>query len=265
MKESLQSLGGVPIQSFAWWCFSGRGLDDEPLLRQAARIGYHGVDFLHDALWPTARDHGLQVTAVRGHESIAAGLNRPEHADRIVDQLKRRIDQAVEWKIPVLICFSGNRGGLDDDTGLHQCAKTLSRLTAHAEQSGVLLAMELLNSRVDHPDYEFDSLSWGERLCDEVGSPAVKILCDLYHLQIMEGDVIRRVQRAARHIGHYHTAGNPGRGEPDGSQELNYPAIYRAISASGYHGAIGHEFLPKGDPAAALQRACDCCRAAFDV
>ncbi len=252
-----------PIQSFAWWCFANRGVMDTMLLREAARIGYCGVDLLHEPLWPLARDHGLRILAVAGHQSIGAGLNRPENSERIVGELKHRIDQANTWEIPVLICFSGNREGLDDESGLLQCVETLSRIASHAEAAGVTLALELLNSRVDHPDYQFDHLSWGIRLCEEAGSHAVKILCDLYHLQVMEGDVIRRVQQAAKHIAHYHTAGNPGRGEPDDSQELNYPAIYRAISETGYAGAIGHEFLPEGDPVAALERAHECCRAAW--
>lgn len=246
-------------QSFAWWCFANRGVDDDSLLRQAARIGFRGVELLPEPVWPLAIDQGLRIVAVGGHQSIASGLNRPENADRIVYELKRRLDQAVEWKIPVLICFAGNRRELDDDTGLRQCAETLTR---QAEQSGVTLALELLNSRVDHPDYQFDGLSWGVRLCEEVGSPSVKILCDLYHLQIMEGDVIRGIRQAAKHIAHYHTAGNPGRGEPDGSQELNYPAIYRAIAATGYAGFIAHEFLPQGSPIAALERTYEACRVA---
>ncbi len=254
---------GQPFQSFAWWCFANRGVEDITLLRQAARIGYCGVDLLGDSLWPLARDHGLRVVAVAGHQSIGAGLNRPENAERIVGELKHRIDQANKWRIPVLVCFSGNRRGLDDEQGLLQCVETLSRVSSHAEAAGVSLALELLNSRVDHPDYHFDHLSWGIRLCEKAGSPAIKILCDLYHLQVMEGDVIRRVRQAASHIAHYHTAGNPGRVEPDESQELNYPAIYRAISATGYSGAIAHEFLPQGDPIAALERAYACCRAAW--
>jgi hydroxypyruvate isomerase len=253
----------VPRQSFAWWCFANHGVEDAALLAQAARIGYRGVDLAGESLWPIARDRGLQIVAVAGHQSIAEGMNRPEHADRIVDEVNRRLEQAVEWQIPVLICFAGNRAGLDDESGLRQCAETLSRLAGQAEQAGVVLALELLNSRVDHPDYQFDRLSWGVRLCEEAGSPAVKILCDLYHLQIMEGDVIRRLQQAAPHIAHYHTAGNPGRGEPDDSQELNYRAIYRAISATGYSGSIAHEFLPQGDPVAALERTYETCRDAW--
>ena len=252
-----------PLQSFAWWCFSNRGVEDATLLAEAARIGYHGVELLNEPLWPVANDQGLKIVAVAGHQSIGAGLNRPENADRIVNELERLLDQAVEWEIPILICFSGNREGLDDNSGLRQCAKTLSRIAPRAEAAGVVLAMELLNSRVDHPDYQFDHLSWGARVCEEVGSPAVKILSDLYHMQIMEGDIIRRVRQSAKHIAHYHTAGNPGRGEPDDSQEMNYPAIYRAISASGYSGVIGHEFLPGGNPVAALDRAHACCRAAW--
>jgi hydroxypyruvate isomerase len=162
---------------------------------------------------------------------------------------------AERWKIPILICFSGNRAGLDDETGAAQTADGLRRVAAAAEHAGVTLALELLNSRVNHPDYQCDRTAWGVKVCELVDSPAVKLLYDVYHMQVMEGDLIRTIQCHHPHIGHYHVAGNPGRHEPDDSQEIGYSAVYRAIRATGYTGFVGMEFTPRGDPVAALRAA----------
>jgi hydroxypyruvate isomerase len=150
----------------------------------------------------------------------------------------------VKWGIPTLICFSGNRGTLDDETG----AAALSKLAPAAESAGVTLVLELLNSKVDHPDYQCDRTAWGVKVCESVSSPRVKLLYDIYHMQIMEGDIIRAIQ-------HYHTAGNPGRNALYETQELNYRAIASGIAATGYEDFVGHEFIPKGEPVAALRQA----------
>ncbi|MDR1191465.1 MAG: TIM barrel protein [Verrucomicrobiales bacterium] len=246
-------------QSFSWWCFVNRGLAPEELLRAAARIGYAGVELIDEALWPLARRHGLGIVSANGHQSIENGLNRREHATRIEAELRANIQQAARWNIPVLICFSGNRAGLADGDGMERCAETLARVAPAAADAGVTLAVELLNSKVDHRDYQADRTAWGVALCEQVNSPAVKLLYDIYHMQVMEGDVIRTIQTRHRHFAHYHTAGNPGRGQPDENQELNYPAIYRAIAATGYTGYLGHEFIPRLDAGTALARAfADC-------
>ncbi len=156
-------------------------------------------------------------------------------------------------KIPNLLCFSGNRNGLDDEVGAEITAAGLARIAPAAEEAGVTLVLELLNSKVDHPDYQADHTAWGVQVCRAVGSPRVKLLYDIYHMQIMEGDIIRTIQAVHPFIGLYHTAGNPGRNDLDDEQELNYAAILRAIRATGYTGYISHEFIPKGDPAAALR------------
>ena len=250
-------------QSFSWWCFSGRGIEPEALLAGAAKIGYAGVDLIDEKLWPLAREKGLAIAAVNGHGTIGEGLNRAENAARIENELRQNIAKAREWDIPVLICFSGDRHGASDEAGLEQCARTLAKVAPLAQEAGVVLAVELLNSKVDHPGYQCDKTAWGVELCRRVGSPAVKLLYDIYHMQIMEGDLIRTIRDRHEFFAHYHTAGNPGRGEPDELQEIYYPAVYRAIAATGYDGFISHEFLPKGDPLVALEKAFLACQAAL--
>lgn len=248
-------------QGFSWWCYADRGVADDELLKKARGIGYETVDLIDKSLWPLVLKHGLKLAAVDGHDGIEQGLNRRENGLRIEMELRTRIEDAEKFNIPVLICFSGNREGLDDEAGLAACADTLGRLAPVAADAGVTLAVELLNSKVDHVDYQCDHTEWGVQLCEQVDSPAVKLLYDIYHMQIMEGDVIRTIEKRHPYFAHYHTAGNPGRGQPDETQELNYPAIYRAIAATGYQGYVSHEFIPKGDPIEALQSAYDdCCR-----
>lgn len=249
-------------QSFSWWCFANRGLEPEALLAATAKIGYTGVDLIEEALWPMAKQHGLAISAISGHGTLADGLNRRENASRIQGEIRANLEKAVQWQIPVLICFSGNRNGIDDDDGLETSTEALAGVAKDAEQAGVTLAVELLNSKIDHPDYQCDRTSWGVQLCERVNSPAVKLLYDIYHMQVMEGDIIRTIQEHHRHFAHYHTAGNPGRGQPDTTQELNYPAIYRAIAQTGYTGFVSHEFLPSGDPLEALRRAYEECKSA---
>jgi len=246
-------------QSFSWWCFVRDPADAERIVSGAARIGYEGCELLGEEFWPLARRYGLTIAAVPGHESLADGLNRRENHDRIEQEVRDRLKQAVAWGIPNLICFSGNRNGLDDCEGMAVTAEGLARLAPLAENAGVTLVLELLNSKVDHPDYQADHTKWGLEVCRMVGSPRVKLLYDIYHMQIMEGDVIRTISDAAPMIGHYHTAGVPGRRDMDDAQELYYPAIVRAIARSGYEGFVGHEFLPKGDPVEALRTAYELC------
>ena len=247
-------------QSFAWWCFANRGVATEDLMAGAARLGYSAVDLLDEELWPLARRHGLAVSAVVGHASLRDGLNRRENADRIETELRERLERAAKADIRVLLCFSGDRApDLTDEAGLEAAAETLARVAPRAESLGVTLALELLNSRVDHPDYMADRTAWGLRLCEQVNSPACRLLYDIYHMQIMEGDVLRTIATHHRHFAHYHTAGNPGRGEFAGPagvlQELNYEAIFRAIRRTGFAGYVAHEFIPESDPLTALARA----------
>jgi hydroxypyruvate isomerase len=247
-------------QSIAWWCYARGEMTPEKLVRAAAEIGYDGVEIVPQEHWPLVREHGLTISAHSAHHSIAEGLNRREHHDRIEQELLTHIKLAEQWHIPNLICFSGNRDGLDDQTGAAITAEGLRRVARAAEDAGVMLVLELLNSKINHPDYQCDRTAWGVAVCQMVGSPRVKVLYDIYHMQIMEGDLIRTIQDHHAYFGHYHTAGNPGRNDIDDTQEINYPAVVRAIKATGYDGYLGQEFIPRGDPVAALRDAFERCR-----
>lgn len=246
-------------QSFAWWCFVGCGVLPETLVREAAAIGYTGVDLAGEEHWSLIRDSGLALSAISGHQSIESGLNRRENHERIEQEIRTNLNLAEQWSIPNLICFSGKREGLDDASGAEITAEGLHRLAPLAEDTGVTLLLELLNSKVNHPDYQCDHTGWGVKVCQMVGSLRVRLLYDVYHMQIMEGDIIRTIGEYHDHIAHYHTAGNPGRHEIDSTQELNYPTIVHAIHATGFHGYICHEFRPTGDPVVALRAAFELC------
>lgn len=259
-----QTTRGMPImgrirQSVAWWCFAPGKMSPEALVRAAADSGYEAVELVAQEYWPLVRDHGLKIASIGGHASIIDGLNRRENRDRIVKEIAHNLDLAAKWGIPNLICFSGSRAGLDDETGAQITAENLMRVAKMAEDAGVNLALELLNSKVDHPDYQCDKTVWGLKVIEMVNSPRVKLLYDIYHAQIMEGDIIATIRAHHHHFCHYHTAGNPGRNDLDDKQELNYPPIMRAIADTGYDGFVGQEFIPKGDPAAALKAAFDLC------
>jgi hydroxypyruvate isomerase len=242
-------------QSVAWWCFVRGGMTPERLVRSAAEIGYAGIEIVDPTYWRLVKDHGLTIASIVGHHALADGLNRRENHARIAQELRANIERAGEWGIPNLICFSGNRNGLDDAAGAEITAEGLRGVARAAEDAGVNLVLELLNSKVDHKDYQCDKTAWGVQVCQMVDSPRVKLLYDIYHMQIMEGDIIRTIRDHHASIGHYHTAGNPGRNDIDETQELHYPAIVRAIQATGYDGYIGQEFIPKGDPVLALKDA----------
>ena len=246
-------------QSIAWWCFVPQKLAPEALLRAAAEIGYEAVELVPQEHWQLVHEHGLKIAAVGGHSSLTDGMNRRENRERISAELHNQIALAAKWGIPNLICFSGNRNGVSDAEGAQITAETLRHAAKAAENAGVTLVLELLNSKVDHPDYQCDHTDWGVQVCAMVASPAVKLLYDIYHMQIMEGDIIRTIQQHHAYFGHYHTAGNPGRNELDQSQELNYAPIMRAIAETGYSGFVGQEFIPLGDPAASLKAAFELC------
>jgi hydroxypyruvate isomerase len=243
---------------------------DEPLdefLKQARAIGFRAVEIWDRGMYKdwravieTARRHDLTLCSMGGHGSLHDGLNKPENHSRIEAELRESIDIASEHDIAGLICFSGNRNpGQSDDEGLIACSAGLKRIAPYAEEKGINLNIELLNSRVDHYNYQADHTDWGVALCEMVNSPRVKLLYDIYHMQIMEGDIIRTIRKHVRWIGHLHTAGNPGRNDLDDSQELNYRAICRAIAESGYDLYVGHEYRPKADAIASLKAAFDIC------
>jgi hydroxypyruvate isomerase len=246
--------------SLAWWCYARGEMTPEKLVRAAAEIGYDGVELPEQEHWPLIKEHGLTIAAHRGHASLTEGLNRREHHDQIEQEIRANLKLAERWGIPNLICFSGNRGGVDDETGAAITAEGLRRVARAAEDAGVTLVLELLNSKVNHPDYQCDRTAWGVAVCRMVDSPRVRLLYDIYHMQVMEGDLIRTIQDHHTYFGHYHTAGNPGRNEIDDTQEINYPAVVRAIGATGYNGYLGQEFIPRGDPVAGLRDAFERCQ-----
>ena len=251
----------MPInQSVSWWCFSNRGVTDEALLKQAKEIGYAAVELIGEDLFDAVVGNGLVIASHGGHQSIENGMNDLGEHDRIIGEIDKNLAVAVKYKIPNLIVFSGNRReGLTEDQGAENTAACLKRAAKSAEDAGINLVIELLNSKVDHKGYQCDRSDWGIQVCKMVDSPRVKLLYDIYHMQIMEGDLIRTIRDHHAYFAHYHTAGNPGRNDMDGTQEITYPPIMRAILETGYTGYVGHEFVPKGEPVAALKAAYDLC------
>jgi len=240
------------MQSVCRWCYAKMPLDR--LCQEARRIGYRSVELLNPDEFIAVKRHGLTCAVLNGGRSvtIANCLNRPENHGAVERDLRAAIDFAAAEGIPNVICFSGNRRGMPDDVGLKNCESGLKRVVGHAESRGVTVVMELLNSKVDHKDYMADRTEWGVELVRVVGSPRFKLLYDIYHMQVMEGNVIATIRRHHEAIAHYHTAGVPGRNEIDDGQELNYPAVIRAIRATGYQGYVGQEFIPRRDPVMSL-------------
>ncbi|HQY06834.1 MAG TPA: TIM barrel protein, partial [Lacunisphaera sp.] len=237
---------------------------DIPLAEFAAAVkgfGLESVELLNPEEWPVVQQLGLTCAMANGTTTITKGMNRLEHHAVYVPSMIERIKLCAAAGLPNVILFSGNRGGMSDEQGLENCAIGLKQLMGEAEKRGVTVCMELLNSKVNHKDYMCDRTPWGVELCKRVGSERFKLLYDIYHMQIMEGDVIRTIEENSACIGHYHTGGNPGRAEIDDTQELNYPAIMRAIKATGFKGFVGQEFIPKRQPALdSLKAAVRLCR-----
>ncbi|MGM0494344.1 MAG: hydroxypyruvate isomerase family protein [Armatimonadota bacterium] len=236
-------------QALVWWSFVGSSdYSPEEIMSAAKQIGYDAMEMMKPEQIPMVKDQGLDVALLIGHDSLTDGMNDPENHSRIADELAESIQVAAQNDVPVLCCFSGNRRfGLSDMQGAEYCAEILSRMAPQAEKAGVTLCMELLNSKVNHAGYQCDNTEWGVHLCKMVNSPAVKLLYDVYHMQIMEGDLIRTITDNIEWIGHFHTGGNPGRNDIDETQEIFYPPIAKAIAESGYDGYVSHEYTPKGD------------------
>ena len=251
-----------PKASMTWWSFADRGVSADDLIRAVASIGYDGIELADEALWSAIAEAGLAIVSHRGHGTIESGLNRAENHDRIEAEILSNLELAERWGIPLLICFSGSRVELTDEEGVENTALGLSRVAGAAEDAGITLVLELLNSKIDHPDYQCDHTTWGLKVIERVASPRVRLLYDVYHMQVMEGDLIRTIQTQHDAFGHYHVAGNPGRHEPDRSQEISYPAIYEAIAATGFQGFVGMEYLPRRELTESLQAALDDFRAA---
>ena len=243
--------------SVSRWCFQRFALDD--LCEAAKGFGYRAIDLLDPAEYEVPQKHGLVCAMANGFGKIPVGFNRPDNHDKLVADGEKMIPLASAAGVPNIVCFSGNRAGLSDGEGITNCVAGLKRLAPLAERYDVTLCLELLNSKVDHKDYQADHTAWGVEVVKGVASPKVKLLYDIYHMQIMEGDVVATIRANATHIAHYHTGGVPGRNEIDDTQELNYRRIMQAIADTGFTGYVAQEFVPKRDPLASLKQAFDIC------
>ncbi|MFO0826788.1 MAG: TIM barrel protein [Phycisphaerales bacterium] len=239
------------------WCYSGMSLEE--LAKYSKVMGIESIELLGEKEWPTVLDAGLTCAVANGPTGIGRGWNRLENHDEFVKESERLIPLIAKAGIPNMIVFSGNRAGMSDEQGLDNCAIGLKRIMPVAEANNVTVIMELLNSRVDHKDYMCDRTPWGVELAKRVGNDRFKLLYDIYHMQIMEGDVIRTIRDNGKYIAHFHTGGNPGRNEIDHTQELSYRGISLAIADTGYTGFIGQEFIPKREPMMSLREAIAIC------
>ena len=244
-------------QSVCKWCYRDMALED--LCEQAAKMGIVSVELLTKDQWPTVEKYGLNCAVGNGICNIPNGTNRVEFHDSIEKNARDLISAAKKAGVPSLIVFSGNRRGMSDEEALDNSAKVLNRIKAQAEDEGVNILMELLNSKVNHPDYQCDKTVWGVELMKRIESPRVRLLYDIYHMQIMEGDVIRNIRDNIDYLAHFHTGGNPGRHEIDETQELNYKAISKAIADLNFKGYFAHEFIPVRDPMTSLREAVELC------
>jgi hydroxypyruvate isomerase len=241
------------------WTYGHLSLDE--LCVAAKDIGLKAIDLVGPKEWSVLKKYGLDSSMCNGAEiNLVDGFNHTEFHDTLVKNYTEVIALASKAGYRNLICFSGNRREMDDETGLKNCVTGLKRILSLAEKSGIILQMELLNSRVDHGDYMCDRSAWGIELCKRLDTPNFKLLYDIYHMQIDEGDIMRSIQKNHQYFGHYHTGGNPGRHEIDESQELYYPAIMKAIVATGFKGYVAQEFIPTAtDKIASLRKAVQLC------
>jgi len=245
-------------QSASRWCYQKIELDE--LCKRGAEMGLKAIDLLGVEEWEVPRRYGLICSmGYAGGGDIPHALNRLENHAKIEENFRKNIPIAAKMGVPNVITFSGNRMGMSDDEGAKNCIIGLNRLKKIAEDNGVTINLELLNSKVDHHDYMCDHTAWGVKVVSEVNSPRVKLLYDIYHMQIMEGDLIRTIQQNIQWLGHFHTGGNPGRHELDNTQEVHWDAVMRGIAATNYTGYVAHEFVPTRDPLTSLREAVDLC------
>jgi hydroxypyruvate isomerase len=240
----------------------GRGASLDDSCREAARLGIKGFDLIGPTDWPTLKKHGLVPSMYPGPGgTIPDALNRTENHARLGPLMHAAIDEAAANGVPNIITFSGNRNGMDERQGADNCVAFLNGIKAHAEDKQITVCMEYLNSKVNHKDYMFDHIAWGVDVMKRVDSPRVRILYDIYHAQIMDGDIVRNIRDHFQWIGHFHTGGNPGRHEIDDTQELNYRFVTQAIADLGYTGFVSHEYSPSQghDPIAELEKAIEIC------
>jgi len=245
-------------QSVSRWPYQKIPLPD--FCRAIAEMGLTAVDLLEEADWPVARQYGLVCSmGYAGGGSIRDGLNVKANHDAIVRNFERLIPRAAALQVPNVITFFGNRRGMSDGEAITNCVDGLNRVKKIGEDHGVTICVELLNSKIDHKDYQGDRTAFGVSVVQAVASPRVKLLYDIYHMQIMEGDVIRTIRANLGHIAHFHTGGVPGRHELDDTQEINWRAVCRAIVDLGFSGYVAHEFVPTRDPLTSLGEAVALC------
>lgn len=262
-KDEMTNLKGNINHSVCQWCYSFIPL--EKLCQAVKEIGFSAIDLIGPKDWPMLQKYGIysSMCYIGGDVSLTNGFNDKKYHEGLVKSYLEVIPMMVKAGYKDVICFSGNRNGMDDETGLKNCAEGLQKIMPAAEKAGITVHMELLNSKVDHKDYMCDKTPWGVELCKRVGSNNFKLLYDIYHMQIDEGDVIRTIKDNHQYIGHYHTAGVPGRHEINETQELYYPAIMKAITDTGFKGYVAQEFIPTGateaDKIAALKDAVKIC------
>ena len=252
-------LKGNINHSVSRWCFDS--LDLETLCIEAKKMGITGIDLVGPEAWPTLKKYNLVSTMCNGAElNLVDGFNDTQFHEKLIQRYTEMIPRVAEAGYKNLICFSGNRRGKSDEEGWTNCVIGLQKLIPLAEKHNVTLVMELLNSKINHKDYQCDRTAWGVELAKRINSPNFKLLYDIYHMQIDEGDVIRTIKDNIQYIAHFHTAGVPGRNEIDDTQELNYPAIMRAIAGTGFKGFVGQEFVPNNpNKLASLQKAITIC------
>jgi len=257
--DAATALKGNINHSVCRWCFND--LSVEELCKAAKEMGLKGIDLVGPQDWPTLQKYGLVSTMCNGAEiSLTEGWNDPKHHATLLKNYSEMIPKVAQAGYTNLICFSGNRKGLDDETGLQNCVTGLKKLLPLAERHKVVLVMELLNSKINHPDYQADRTAWGVELAKRLGSGHFKLLYDIYHMQVDEGNVINTIKDSHAYIAHYHTAGVPGRHEIDDTQELYYPAIMRAIKDTGFNGYVAQEFVPAAkDKLQSLRHAIQIC------
>ncbi|HTZ89172.1 MAG TPA: TIM barrel protein [Alloacidobacterium sp.] len=245
-------------QSVARWCYKDIPLDQ--LCEASAQMGLKGVDLLEVDEWEVPHRYGIICTmGYAGGGTIPDALNRTENHAAIEAAFRKNIPLAAKAGVPNVITFSGNRRGMSDDEGARNTIAGLNRVKQVAEDNGVTICLELLNSKVNHHDYMADHTAWGVRVMSEVNSPRVKLLYDIYHMQIMEGDLIDTIRENIQWLGHFHTGGVPGRHELDDTQEITYVAVMNAIADLNFKGYVAHEFLPTRDPLTSLRQAVDLC------
>jgi len=241
------------------WCYDKIPLEE--FCQSVKKIGIQSVELVGPDQWPILKKHGLDCAMPEGAAiGIDKGWSDKSYHEKLISNYKEVIPLVAKAGYKNLITFSGNRRGMDDETGLSNCAEGIKKIIKTAEENNVVVVMELLNSKVDHGDYFADHTEWGVELCNRVGSENFKLLYDIYHMQIMEGDVIATIRKHHNYIAHYHTGGVPGRNEIDETQELYYPAIIRAILDTGFKGYVAQEFIPKSeDKLASLKRGVEIC------